>query len=87
MYRMYFLVYSNGAKHDSAEPGTWGNGFGKDDAPARSIQKATATDRFTLIPLGCCTFQSHSYSSRLQLLPDPPIFHKAAATARSTLIP
>ena len=92
----FFTLY--GAEQDSAEQGASGSGFGQDAIPARSIQTATASDRFTLIPPGCCTFQFHPYSSRLlpcQIhayllwllpLPDPPLFLMAAIPARSTLI-
>lgn len=49
MYWMYFLFYSHGAAQDSAEPGASGSCFGQDDAPVRSIQTATALDRFTTV--------------------------------------
>ena len=86
MYKLYFFFTLYGAEQDSAEQGASGSGFGQDAIPARSIQTATASDRFTLIPPGCCTFQFHPYSSRLLPLPDPCLFVMAVTPARSTLI-
>ena len=83
---IYFLFTVYGAEQNSAEPGASGSGFGQDATPARSIQKVTASDRFTLIRPGCCPCQIHAYLLWLLPLPDPPLFLMAVTPARSTLI-
>ena len=84
MYKLFFFFYSIWRWAGLCRARSLRHLFGQDATPVRSIQKATASDRFTLIPPGCCTFQFHLW---LLHLPDPSLSPKVVSPARSTLIP